>query len=220
MHKIWVKQIGKALSIIPLCLALHQAEASEILIDNYKGGLSQKWKSKIFLGETDYRAVREDDQWCLRATSRSSASALYFEIKYDPKDFPLLSWRWKVSNTLLKGNALKKKGDDYAARLYVVFHSFWFWKTRALNYVWANKLPIEEAVPNPFNQNNIMIAVESGSKHTGQWREVRRNILEDYRKYFRGEIPDVSAIALMTDTDNTGEEARAWYGPIRILSLP
>jgi hypothetical protein len=28
----------------------------------------------------------------------------------------------------------------------------------------------------------------------------------------------VGAVAIMTDTDNTGEKAVAWYGPIQILS--
>jgi len=129
-----------------------------------------------------------------------------------------LVWRWKVDHVLSKGNALEKCGDDYAARLYVVFPSFPFWKTKALNYIWANKLARGKAVPNPFTENSLMIAVESGSQRAGQWLEEKRNVFEDYRNCFGQDPPRVGAIAIMTDTDNTGESATAWYGPIRIRS--
>ena len=192
--------------------------ASEIIIDDYKGGLSPKWEEKSFKGKTGYQVIREDDQWYVKATSHSSASALYYKIAYDTKEYPILSWRWKVDHILSKGNALEKEGDDYAARIYVVFPSRIFWRTKALNYIWANKLPRGRAVPNQFTSNAILIAVESGSRRTGKWRQERRNIFEDFRRYFGQDPPLVGAIAIMTDTDNTGEKAVAWYGPIHILS--
>ena len=63
-----------------------------------------------------------------------------------------------------------------------------------------------------------MIAVESGPEKTGQWLEEKRNVLEDFRRHFGEDPPKVGAIAIMTDTDNTGEKAIAWYGPISILA--
>ena len=190
---------------------------SEIVIDDYKGGLSPKWEDKSFKGNTTYLVTREDNQLCVKATSRSSASALYYRIDYDPREYPILTWRWKIDHIISKGNALTKEGDDYAARVYIVFPSLIFWKTKALNYIWANRLPREKMVPNPYTANALMIAVESGSKHAGQWVEEKRNIFQDYCKYFGQKPPRAGAIAIMTDTDNTGERATAWYGPIRIL---
>jgi hypothetical protein len=61
--------------------------------------------------------------------------------------------------------------------------------------------------------------VESGPAHLGQWRTYRRNIQADFRRFFGFEPPPVGAIAIMTDTDNTGEKASACYGPIRVESL-
>ena len=121
-------------------------------------------------------------------------------------------------HVLSKGNALKKEGDYYAARIYVVFPSLVFWKTKALNYIWANKISRGKAVTNPFTANAIIIAVESGPEKTGQWLEEKRNVLEDFRRHFGEDPPKVGAIAIMTDTDNTGEKATAWYGPISILA--
>jgi len=193
------------------------ALASDILLDDYQQGISKNWKEKSFKGSTRYEVVQEDGERCIRATSDASASALYYEIDYDPREYPLLTWRWKVNNILAKGDELKKEGDDYAARVYVVFPSALFWRTKAINYIWANKLAAGQAVPNPFTSNACMIAVQSGQTHVGQWLEEKRNLLEDYRKCFGEDTPKAGAVAIMTDTDNTGEKAVAWYGPIRLL---
>jgi hypothetical protein len=192
--------------------------AAEMLLDNYEGGLSPKWEEKSFKEKTLYEVTKENTLRCIKATSHSTASGLYYKINYDTKKYPILTWRWKVHHVLSNGNALKKEGDDYAARIYVVFPSILFWKTKAINYIWANKLPRGTAVANPYSSNAIMIAVESGSSNTGQWIEEKRNVFEDFRKHFGQDPPLVGAIAIMTDTDNTGEKAVAWYGPIRILS--
>jgi len=193
------------------------ALASDILLDDYQQAISKNWKEKSFKGSTRYEVVQEDGQRCIKATSEASASALYYEIEFDPRDYPFLAWRWKVSNILAKGDELKKEGDDYAARVYVVFPSALFWRTKAINYIWANKLPADQAVPNPFTSNACMIAVQSGPSLVGQWLEEKRNLLEDYRKCFGEEPPKAGAVAIMTDTDNTEEQAMAWYGPIRLL---
>jgi hypothetical protein len=219
---IIIKAIRKK-SIAPVCILVLifssvSVFAGEILIDDYVDSLSPKWVRKSFEGKTQYEVTREDNQLCIKATSSASASALYYKIKYDTNDFPVLTWRWKVDHVLSKGDALQKEGDDYAARVYVVFPSLAFWRTKALNYIWANKLPQGQAVPNPFTANAIMVAVESGPERTGQWVEETRNVFEDYRRYFGKEPPKAGAIAIMTDTDNTGENATAWYGPIRLLS--
>ena len=203
------------LILIPPCLS---AWPDEILLDDYKHGLSPKWEEKSFKGKTEYQVTREDKQLCIKASSNASASGLFYKIDYDSKEYPLLMWRWKVDHVLSKGDARYKDGDDYSARVYVIFPSWAFWRTKALNYVWANKFPQGEAVPNAFTKNAMMIAVESGPERTGQWIEEKRNVLEDYRRYFGGHPPKVGAIAIMTDTDNTGEAATAWYGPISILS--
>lgn len=190
------------------------------LIDDFRGTIASGWQVKEFKGISSYRPTSEDTIPCLKAEAAGTASGLFYEIDYDPKDYPVLTWQWKIDNIVAGGDARTKAGDDYAARIYVVFPSFFFWKTRALNYVWANRLPKGEAVPNSFTANAMMVAVESGPANTGRWQEYRRNIYEDFEKYFGSPPPRVGAIAIMTDTDNTGSRASACYGPIRIDSAP
>jgi hypothetical protein len=212
----------KSVVLLSICLVFifwspHPVSPSGILLDDYKSGLSRKWEEKSFKGNTSYQVTKHESQWCIKATSHSSASALLYKINYDLRDLPILTWRWKIDHVLLKGNALIKDGDDYAARIYIVFPSTFFWNTRALSYIWANKLPRGKGLPNPYNANSMMIAVESGSDQTGRWVVEKRNVLEDYRRFFGSDPPKAGAVAIMTDTDNTGEEAVAYYGPIRIL---
>jgi len=190
----------------------------EIIIDDFAHGIKPEWNNKSFKGTTEYTWIKENDRTFVRATSKDSASGLFYEIEFDPQQYPYLTWQWKVDNIIASGDATRKSGDDYGARVYVVFPSFFFWKTRALNYIWANKLPKEQGVPNPFTSNAIMISVESGRAETGKWITETRNIYEDYKRFFGQDPPKVGAIAIMTDTDNTGESASADYGPIAVCS--
>jgi len=191
-------------------------QAASLLIDDFSHGISPKWQKKSFKGETSYEVISDGKTTSLQATSLNSASGLFYEITYAPTEYPILQWSWKIKNTLASGDALTREGDDYSARVYVVFPGFFFWQTKALNYIWANKLPQGEFIKNSHTGNAMMIAVESGNKNAGKWRHEQRNIIEDYQKAFGKLPPDVGSIAIMTDTDNTGESATSWYGSIKI----
>ncbi|MGV1099610.1 DUF3047 domain-containing protein [Thiovibrio sp. JS02] len=213
----------RLLPLFALCLAsaatVVHGSTRERILDNYENGISAEWQSKSFAGQTYYTAEKTARQTSIKASSQAAASGLFYRIDYDPREKPLLKWSWKIEHTIGKGDARTKAGDDYAARVYVVFPSFFFWNTRALNYIWANKLRVGMAVPNAFTANAMMIAVESGDSKAGQWVSEERNIYEDFKRCFGGEPPRVGAIAIMTDTDNTGDSVTAWYGPI-IIAQP
>ncbi len=93
-------------------------------------------------------------------------------------------------------------------------HSTFFWRTKAIVYVWSSKLAKGAAVRNPYTSNAIIVAVESGRERIGTWVREKRNYYEDYRRFFREEPPRLGAVAVMTDTDDTHDEATAWYGDI------
>jgi hypothetical protein len=196
-----------------------QATPDTIRIGSFAETGLEGWSTKIFNGKTEYRIVQDTGQQVLQASSHGTASGLVFETAFDPRDYPILSWRWKVSNIIVKGDSRTKAGDDYAARVYVVFPHWLFLKTKSLNYIWANHLPKETIQANAYTGNAMMIAVESGSENVGKWQTVHRNIVADYRRAFGEDPPQVGAIAIMTDTDNTGESATAWYGDITARHL-
>ncbi len=130
--------------------------------------------------------------------------------------YPVVSWRRKIENTVENGDAKNRSTDDYAARIYVTFPHWFFPKTTNLNLIWANKLPKGEIQPSPYTANSMMIAVESGQERVGEWVDVQRNIIEDYRQAFGEDPPQKAVISIMTDTDNTQGKARAWYDDINL----
>jgi hypothetical protein len=48
----------------------------------------------------------------------------------------------------------------------------------------------------------------------------QRNVYQDYLRAFGEPPPMVTGVAIMTDTDNTGERALSYYGDIRFMQDP
>lgn len=192
-----------------------RAGSADMIIDDFEGGLAPGWAVRSFVGFTDYRVVMDGPDHVMLAESNGTASSLYFKREIDLEKYPVLSWQWKVEATIPGGNARVREGDDYPARIYVVFPSWLGIRTRAINYIWANTLPQGRIVPSPFTANSQMVAVESGNDRAGEWISERRNVFEDFRMIFGEDPPPAGGIAIMTDSDNTGTSARAWYDDIR-----
>lgn len=210
------------LGLLLLALAASPAAAQprELVLGDFSKGVPAGWKEHSFEGNTSYGPGSGDCAGRLRAESDSSASALIREVEYKLTDYPYLSFSWKVDGPVAGGDEKTKAGDDYSARIYLVFKSFLFFNTKSINYIWANKLALGGAIQNAYTKNVWMIAVDSGPEKAGQWRSYTVNVLEDYRRLFGGDPPDVSAVAIMTDTDNTKTNAGACYGEIRALASP
>jgi hypothetical protein len=207
---------GKMLLLITLTAFCTTAQATEYHVSAFSSEGLGGWEAKSFKGTTEYSLVRDDGQTVVKAVSKGTASGLFKKVKLDPESFRYLRWSWKIAGTVKNGDETTKAGDDYAARVYVVFPGRFLWQTKAINYIWANRLARGEAIPNAFASHAMMLAVESGTERAGQWLTEERDILADYRRLFGGEPREIGAIAIMTDTDNTGGEATAWYGDITL----
>jgi len=194
--------------------------AAEIAVGRFSSGDLSGWRDEPFQkkAKTVYSLVTEGGRTVLKAHSRNAASGLLKKVELNPRKYPLLRWSWKVEQTLQREDVTKKSGDDFAARVYVVFPRTFFWQTRALNYAWAARLPKGSMVPSPYTGNAIIVAVESGEGKAGSWVSEERNIYEDYERAFGEEPPQLGAVAVMTDTDDTKDEVTAWYGDITLAS--
>ena len=178
-----------------------------------------QWNSKSFKGDTLYQPVTIDGLDAVKAESQDAASGLVRKIKVDLTKTPYLHWSWRVENILRGTDEKTRQGDDYPARVYVIVSSGWFfWQTRALNYVWSSNQPVNSSWPNAFTGNAVMLAVRSGNANAGQWRQERRNVLQDLSEYLQKPFSHIDAVAIMTDTDNSGQSATAYYGEIYFSS--
>jgi hypothetical protein len=191
-------------------------ESNRISISNFASEQLNNWQTKSFKGQTQYTLTRLDNYPVLKAESDNSASGLFKEQRIDLLKTPYLNWNWRIDNRLGKLNEQHKSGDDYAARVYVVISGGWaFWKTRAVNYVWANNSQKGDTWANAFaGKNAMMVAVRSSGDKTKQWYTEKRNVLEDLEKFYGEPIRYIDAVAIMTDTDNAKGKATAYYGDI------
>jgi hypothetical protein len=187
---------------------------------------------------TRYTVVRDGPGFVLRAESDASASGLYRPLDLDPRVHRVLSWRWKVEGVLARSDPRRKAGDDYAARVYVAFRydpaGVGAWERAryrafrllygryppgfALNYVWESRLPVGTVLDNAYSARAKIVVVQSGAALAGTWVSETRDIYADYRRIVGGggEPPRIEGIALMTDTDDTGERAVAYYDAITL----
>jgi len=186
------------------------------VIGHFSAGDLSQWQSKSFKGETRYQLEPLDGTTVLKAESSASASGLFKELRIDLRKTPFLNWRWRIENRLGKINEQSKAGDDYAARVYVVISGgLAFWRTRAINYVWASTSPKGKIWPNAFaGDHAMMIALRSADDRTGEWYSEKRNILDDLRQQLGEELTYIDAVAIMTDTDNAQGKVTAYYGDI------
>ena len=177
------------------------------------------WEEKSFVGNTDYKIKTFEGVERLYANSQASASGLFKEITINLRDTPYLSWQWLVNNKLMGLNEKSKEGDDYAVRIYVVAkHPIFFWKTRALNYVFSSNQDVDSVWPNAYTSQAMMIAVNGKDDATNEWHQHKRNVYEDFKRYFGEEVTQIDAIAVMTDTDNGKQQATAWDGDLTFSS--
>ena len=88
---------------------------------------------------------------------------------------------------------------------------------QSIEYIWDESLPEGTIITSPYFKGLKLIVVESGKKNIERWVYEKRNIYDDYKKAF-GRPPRrrVSAIALMTDSDNTLSTAEAFYRNIKV----
>lgn len=190
--------------------------------------------------KTRYTLVDDAGTTVLRAEADASMSGLSQNVRIDPKANPVIEWRWKVSGVLAKSAFGTKAGDDFAARVYVLFdydtaklpfgtrmklklaRSMYgeAVPTAGLCYVWDSKAPVGTAAWSAYTDRLRMIVVTSGAAQAGQWVTVRRNVAEDFKAAFGEDPPAIAGVAIATDTDNTGEAVTAWYGDIRFIKAP
>jgi len=187
---------------------------------------------------TRYSLVSDSGQTVVKAVCDGSSSGLIRHVRIDPQKYPIIEWRWKITNVFKKGNVTQKAGDDYPARLYITFEfdsetaglmerakykalKLVFGKTPpsgVINYIWASKAPDGTVVPSPYTNQSIMMVVQSRKADLNKWVIEKRDIRADYMAAFGKKPPMISGIAIMTDGNDTGESAVTYYGDIVMKS--
>jgi len=169
----------------------------------------------------------------VRAVSNCSASGLVFPLDdsaIDLAETPWLHWRWRVDRGLDVSEEQTRGGDDFAARVYVMFQLdrarvSLFARLRhrlaqsiygdhtpgsALTFVWSSHIAPGTTWDNPYTSRAKMIALTRGP-HTS-WRSESVDVPTRYRELFGAEPPPLLGIALMSDSDDSCQQAEARFG--------
>ena len=85
-----------------------------------------------------------------------------------------------------------------------------------LMYVWGGKVAVDSITPSSRSSRIKMLAVAADEQGIGRWQSYSRNLVDDFKRAFGEEPGKVNSIQIMSDTDNTGADAQAYYGDISV----
>ncbi len=218
--------------------SLSEDLAPIILVNNGKSQLNPQWQGYKVLPHkrlTKYEAIQIDGQFALRADADRSASVLQTGISIDPEKKPFLSFSWRADEFAADADVSDRNLEDSPVRIIVAFdgdHASLEPKDRAvleqaqfftgrkmpyatLMYVWSNTQALEAVVINPHSRRVRKIVLSNKSTPRGKWQMFKRNIVADYERAY-GVKPKgkIKAIAIMSDSDNTGDPALGYYRDI------
>ncbi len=186
---------------------------------------------------TSYRISLWDGVDAIEARAERSMALLGRPVDIDLSSTPILCWRWRVDGVVRSADMTRRRGDDYAARIYLAFDlpaaalsltdkasltlARAFYGNRvpdgALNYVWDNRHPVGTHMPNAYTDRVRMIVQRSGNDEAGFWVTERVNIYQDVKRSFGTADARLKLVAVASDSDNTGETVRAGFADLHFV---
>ncbi|MBT8524562.1 DUF3047 domain-containing protein [Polynucleobacter paneuropaeus] len=190
-----------------------------------------------FKKNTVYHLEKYQGRTILSASSKTAASGLAIKLVPRSAQNLWLRWEWKATGMIPAADNADQQNDDAPLRIMVAFDgnksklslkekmnfelanliSGQEMPYATLMYIWSGKTPVDTTLDNPRTTRVKMIVVDSGQEHIGEWRLHERDLSADYQKAYGEAAGKVIGIALLTDTDNTQSETRAYYGDIELI---
>jgi hypothetical protein len=197
-----------------------------------------EWQHHVLPGKkpSEFRAAVNQGRRALAVTSESAASILRSKVRIEPDELGSVRFSWKVPELIAGADLALRDRADSPARIILAFEgdrSRFSPRDAMLNelarsvtgeempyatltYVWCNVRPPGTVIRSPRTDRVRKIVVESGRARLNQWLDYERDIRADFERAY-GEPPGaLVGIAIMTDTDNTRGQARAWYGAVTL----
>ena len=226
------------------CASVQEAPPEVNVLTKPEGGLrfspqdKAQWETVTLPGKlrTAFKLSTRDRRWALQADAQASASMMRQRLNVPANQLGRLQFAWQIENLMAQADMGERDSEDSPVRLILAFegdrsqfsakNTMLSDLTQALTgeplpyatlmYVWCNHRPVGAVIVNPRTDRVRKLVVESGADHVKQWRQYQRDVRADFEKAF-GEAPGaLVGMAIMTDSDNTRSNVRAWYGDIRL----
>jgi hypothetical protein len=198
------------------------ADGSITSIADFSQGLDAKgipkgWQLNEKSGKADFRLTNEDENHALLLKSASTSFSFQKQVNIDLHESPFLSWKWKVNKLPVGGDFRKTATDDQAAQLFVAFG-----RTKSIVYIWDSSAPqgLMTDAPSPPLISVKAVVVRSGSKDLGKWLLEKRNVLEDYQKFYgtAEKAPPISGMRLQINTQHTKTSGECCFADVNFAS--
>lgn len=188
---------------------------------------------------TIYRVTLWDGVDAVEARAERSMALLGRSVEVDLNSTPIFCWRWRIDGVVVTADMTRRRGDDYAARIYLAFDlppdtltlsdkasltlARAFYGDRvpdgAINYVWDNRHTVGTRMPNAYTDRVQMIVQRSGNDEAGLWVNERVNVHLDAKRSFATGDAHLRLVAIASDSDNTGENVRAGFADLHFVRL-
>ncbi len=197
-----------------------------------------EWQHRTFPGKkaAQYRAAFIDGRSVIASESDASASMLRQAVRVEPAQLSSLKFSWKVPALIADADLADAEKSDSPARIVLAFEGD---RSRfsardammselaltltgepmpyaMLMYVWGSEARVDTVLRSKRTDRVRKLVVESGTAGLGQWLDYERDVRADFVKAFGEEPGALVGVGIMSDTDNTRGQARAWYGPISL----
>jgi hypothetical protein len=205
-------------------LALPARDA--LVLEDFEGdpvrGLPSGWKARGFeQGEkAPYWIEEEDGNRFLRAEDRGENVMLYKEVRWNAREYPYLSFRWRIRAVPEGSDERFEDKADSAAGLYLSYRRKLGIVPESVKFVWSGSLAAGSAFRRPGIGMPWTVVAGSGPP-SDTWRTFVFRTEDVYRKTFGKDPGDRPlGIGLLSDANSTGRFAAADYDDITVYRNP
>jgi hypothetical protein len=218
---------GVAALLVSSALALSPETAPErVVLEDFEDGpvdgLPADWKARRY-GETvraPYRIQEEDGNLFLRAEDRGENVMLYKEVRWSAREYPYLSFRWRIHAVPEGADERLEEKADSAAGIYISYRRRLGIVPETVKFVWSGSLPPGSAFRRPGIGMPWTVVAGSGGPDRS-WRTFVFRTEDVYRKTFGKDPGDRPlGIGLLSDANSTGSLAVADYDDITVHRSP
>ena len=211
------------------------AQLDTIVLDDFESygvdALPVKWNAQLngklvplteqFVDDDEWFYVkREGRRQFVRAYANGEAVHIARKnndgFTWDTTTHPILSWEWRANQLPEGAREDKESLNDSGAGMYIVFEldGRFIKRPKIIKYVYSSTLPV--GTTHSYGKLKVIV-VSSALDGIGRWKQVERNVVEDYQRVF-GENPPNNPLylRLWSDSDNTNSVASADFDNVEV----
>jgi Protein of unknown function (DUF3047) len=157
-----------------------------------------------------------DADGTLIVVANAAVGWMWRPVRGRTSDATRAQWNWRTDEAVGPTDLTRRGADDRALAVYFIFNDaaidagnplalITTGSARALVYVSGGNRPRGEVVSSPhMKERGKFIVLRPGDTPHGQWHDEHVDLSSDYTRVFGGKRPPLVAIAISSDSDDTG----------------